>query len=154
MANEQQRLNAIEAARARRVVGAIEKTVRMEWFINEVVRKVHMTLKQRVRLATEYLKNRVVINISRPVTKTVTGGRVKVSNRSLPGEFPKADTTNLLKTIFGVIKDEGGGVYDGYVGTPVDYGVILELEMDRSFLVRSLNEEKETISKIVTGPIR
>lgn len=156
MANEQQRIQAIEAARARRVASAGMREAKTEWFIDEVSQTVRMSLKSRVRLATELVKNRVIRNISRPVTKTVvkSGGRSKtiVSNRSKPGEFPKADTTHLMKTIFSAYTEENG-LYTGHVGTPVDYGVILELRMARSFLVRTLRESYNDVLRILSGPI-
>jgi len=47
----------------------------------------------------------------------------------------------------------GNNTYDGYVGTPLDYGAILELKMNRSFLRRTLDEERPTIMKILRKPI-
>lgn len=127
----------------------------MEWFIREVSSKVAVTMRQRVGLATQYLKNKVVRNISTPVVKGTgpRGGRV-VMGRSVAGEFPHAETTQLMKTIFGEVRETSPGVFDGFVGTPLDYGLILETQMDRSFLVRTLREEQGTIKRILTGPIR
>ncbi len=130
--------------------GAGKKLVRIQWFIDEVSNKVAFTMKARVRIATEFVKSKVVKNISRPVTKS--GGRV--SDRSKEGEFPKAETTQLLKTIFGETRTSAKGIYDGFVGTPLDYGLILETRRDRSFLVRTLNEERATVKAILSGPIR
>lgn len=166
MADEAKRIAAIEAARLRRVAAASRREVRFRWFLDEVSDKVSLTMKQRVRMATEFLRDKVVRNISRPVTKTVhtywvqEGSKLKkrqrtvVSNRSKPGEFPKADTTLLMKSIFGEVRDVAPGVCDGFVGTPLDYGLELELRMNRSFLVRTLREERGTIDKILTGPIK
>ena len=124
-----------------------------------------MTFEKRVRMATNYLRDKVVQNISRPVTKTkITGRRsgktgkflpsiTRVTDRSKPGEFPKADTTLLMKTIIAETKMTADGVFDGFVGTPLDYGVILELRLDRSFLVRTLNEERDRITKMLSGPL-
>ena len=122
-----------------------------------------------MRLATEFLKNKVILNISRPVTKTVAYrfARVKsgkgftrkkisftrITYRSVRCEFPKADTTQLLKTIIGDVRVGPDGV-EGFVGTPIDYGLILELDMDRSFLVRTLREEETSLRAILTGPIK
>ncbi len=58
-----------------------------------------------------------------------------------------------MKTIFSSYLNPSPGVYDGAVGTPLDYGVILELVMDRSFMIRTLNEERDIITRILTGPI-
>lgn len=145
-------------AYARRASRAQENVKKTEWFIEEVSDKVRLTVQHRVRLATDYLRDKIVRNISRPVTKTrITGvsGRsyTRVTDRSKPGEFPKADTTLLMKTIFSDHMKVSEGVYDGVVGTPLDYGVILELVKDRSFMVRTLHEERDKITKILTGPI-
>jgi hypothetical protein len=146
---------AVEAARRRRVGRAAQQAVEIEWFIKEVSDKVSMAMRQRVRIATELLKSRVVKNISTPVVKGTgpRGGKV-VTDRSKPGEFPHAETVELLKTIFGVVTETIKGVWDGFVGTPLDYGLILETKMHRSFLVRTLNEERDKIKRILTGPIK
>ena len=146
---------AVMAARGRRGAVAKRQAVSWEWFNREVVDKISMTMKGRMMLVTDFLRNKVVKNISRPVTKGTgpRGGRV-VTNRSKPGEFPKAETTLLMKTIFGMVRPGGKDVWDGFVGTPQDYGVILELRMNRSFLVRTLNEELPSVRRILTGPIK
>lgn len=153
MSRESQRAASIEAARARRAASAGERQAKTEWFIDEVSNRVKMTLQARVRLATELVKNRIIRNISRPVTKTVVGRRTIVTNRSKPGEFPKADTTQLMKSVFSDYSGDNDS-YTGHVGTPIDYGVILELRMVRSFMVRTLRESYDDVLKILTGPIR
>ena len=150
---------AVLEARARDAAYKANSAVRIDWFIEEVSNKVKMTFEKRVRLATSYLRDKVVSNISRPVTKTRVTNKntghsyTRVTNRSKPGEFPKADITLLMKTIFSEVKNSGDGMVDGYVGTPLDYGVILELRLDRSFLVRTLNEERERLTKLLSGPL-
>lgn len=145
---------AVLAARGRRDAAKAGSAVKIDWFIEQVSSRITLTMNQRVRLATAFLKDRVVRNISRPVTKgTGSGGGRVVTDRSKRGEFPKADTTQLIKSVFdGVVVR--GKVTEGFVGVPLDYGVILETRMDRSFLVRTLNEERLRITKILTGPIR
>ncbi len=160
--------SAVEKARVRRLQVAVEKEARIEWFINDVLSRVNVSVKARVKLATNLVKTKVVKNISRPVTKIkgprrrvakgqagggqFKAGRIAVSGRSKPGEFPKADTTQLMKTIFGEVREVSPGVFDGFVGTPLDYGLILEIQLDRSFLVRTFNEERSKIIRIITGP--
>lgn len=141
---------AVLAARKR---SAGKADTRIDWFIDNVATKVKMPMKQRVKVATEHLKSKVVRNLSTPVIKGTgpRGGRV-VRNRSKPGEFPRADTTRLQKDVFADTKTRAG-VHHGYVGVTVDYGLILEIKMDRSFLVRTLREERSRITKILTGPI-
>jgi len=145
---------AVEAGRQRRVGKAAEREVRIEWFIENVCKTVAMNMRQRVSLATHLLKDRVVRNISTPVMKGIgpRGGRV-VTGRSVAGEFPHAETTQLLKTIFEEVQETSPGVYDGFVGTPLVYGLILETRMNRSFLVRTLYESMDNIRTILSGPI-
>jgi len=146
---------AVLAGRARRTGVRTKRLARIEWFIKNVSDKTAFSMKARVKLTTDLLKNKVVDNISKPVTKGKgpRGGTV-VTNRSKPGEFPKADTTHLMKTIFGKVIQSRKGSYDGFIGTTLDYGVILELRMKRSFLVRTMNEERPTVMRILTGPIK
>ena len=143
---------AVLAARGRR---SANKNVEIQWFIDNVSDKVSLSLRQRTKIATELLKTAVVRNISRPVTRSIgpRGGKV-VSDRSKEGEFPKADSTQLMKSIFMEVKMEGKGVYEGYVGTPLNYGLILETRRNRSFLVRTMNEERSKIKRNLTGPIK
>ncbi len=146
---------AVLAARARGAAGAGRRAVRIEWFIENVSDRIQLTMKRRVGIATELLKSKVVRNISIAVVKGIgpRGGRV-VTGRSKPGEFPRAETTMLLKNIFSGVRETSRGVWDGFVATSLDYGVILETRMHRSFLVRSLREERSKITRILTGPIK
>lgn len=142
------------AARSRRGSRAGKDNVRIEWFVSKVANRLDLTMRQRVTIATKFLETRVVKNISKAVTKGTgpRGGRV-VTDRSKAGEFPRAETTQLLKSIFTDVKARKG-VVDGFVGVPLDYGVTLETEMDRSYLERTLNEERKRITRMLTGPIR
>jgi len=114
----------------------------------------NLNLKQRMEIVTEYLRSKTVTNISRPVTKTKgKRGRIVVTNRSKSGEFPKADTTQLLKSIAKDVKVVGRDIVDGYIGTPLDYGLILETSkrLNRSFLTRTFREERGRVVQMLTG---
>lgn len=171
LSREARRIKSIEGARQRRTDRAAQVEIQTRWFIEQVSSTVQLTCKQRVRLATEFVKNKVIRNISRPVKKTVVKGkqgrnsqgqftarqsRTVVSDRSKPGEFPRADTTQLLKTIFSAYEEPGKGNFAGFVGTPLDYGLRLEVveQLDRSYLVRTLNEERANVMAILSGPIK
>jgi hypothetical protein len=145
---------AIASARTRRARTAGRRIANIEWFIKEVSDNISLSMRNRVGIATQLLKDRVVRNISVPVTKGTgpRGGRV-ITNRSRPGEFPRADTIQLMRTIFTDMKEVRSGTYDGYVGTPLDYGLILETKMDRKYLVRTWIETLPAIHRILTGPI-
>ncbi len=149
---------AVLAARARRPAVAAKRAARIEWFIREVNDKVAFTLKTRMRIATDLLRSKVVHNLSKPVGKgkSTKTGRVVVTKRSKPGEFPRAETTLLMSTIFSQVIRAGPAIYDGFVGTPLDYGLILETSkrLNRSFLVRTFRKELPTMTRILTGPIK
>lgn len=148
----------LEAARARRVTTAERRAVRTVWFIENVVKVAKLRTDQKVRLVTELLKNLVVSNISVPVKKEVReyidekgrkAYRVSVTERSKPGEFPRADTTRLLKDIFSDYRWLSPVIFEGYVGTTLDYGLELETKKDRSFFVRTLLENRVLLGRIV-----
>ena len=147
----------IQAAQARRAAGAVQAEARLEWFGNEVMAGANLNLKQRMEIVTEYLRSKTVTNISRPVTKTKgkRSGRIVVTNRSKSGEFPKADTTQLLKSIAKDVKVVSQDIVDGYIGTPLDYGLILETSkrLNRSFLTRTFREERGRVVQMLTGRV-
>ena len=49
-----------EAARQRRVGRAAAQNVEIEWFIKDVNRTVSTAMRKRVKLATDFVKNRVI----------------------------------------------------------------------------------------------
>lgn len=146
---------AVQAAHMRRAASAARRPARIQFFM-ERLKRVQIPMKSRVDIATEYLKSKVVRNISIPVVKVKgkRGGTIVVK-RSKPGEYPRADTTHLMKTIFGQTREISPGVYHGYVGTPLHYGLILETSkrLRRSFLKRTLYEELPRLREMMTGPI-
>jgi hypothetical protein len=146
---------AVLNARQRRGGLGAASEVRWQWFLREVSDKIKFTLLDRTKIITSHVMSKVVKNLSTPVVKGTgpMGGRVVV-NRSKPGEFPRAETTQLMKTIFSDVVEFVDGSCEGYIGTPLDYGVILELKMNRSFLVRTLDESRPDIVKVLTGPIK
>ena len=149
--------SAVAAAQSRRAGRAGRAQVNIEWFIDDVQRRTDMTFHQRVLTAIEYLRVKVIANINVPVVKqvvTLTRGpnkgksRTRVLERSKPGEFPRADTEELYKSIFSIVVQTENG-FEGYIGTPQDYGIRLELKMDRSFLRRTLMEEIPALERIL-----
>jgi len=77
-----------------------------------------------------------------PVEKDNKG---RVTVRSLPGQFPRAETTLLLKSIFWQRKSK----LRRWIGTSLDYGLHLEVNprLDRSFLLRTINENNRFIRR-------
>ena len=126
-------------------------TAIVNWYGHGINKHVNLHLTSRVKIAAEFLRGRVVRNISRPVFKFKNkAGRTVVdpASRSKPGEFPKADTTRLMKDIFWKMEHKHSAI----IGTTLDYGLILETRMNRSFLRRSLNENLPTIRAILLTP--
>ena len=128
--------------------------VQIQWFDQQLMQGVEMTTRKRVSFAAQWLRDRIVINISRPVRK-IRGGKSKSGktktqvdreSRSKPGEFPKADTTRLMKDVFWQ-KTHGGST--AQVGVTLDYGLYLEVFMDRSFILKTFNQEHAMLSKIL-----
>lgn len=134
------------AAKQRRQ-GRIRATIR--WFDRQVARNIEIGMGSRVKLALQILRDQIVVNISDPVVKfRSASGRIRVDpqSRSKPGEFPKADTTRLMKDVFWQMDGRESGI----VGITLDYGVILETRRDRSFLLRTLNQMRGEIRRILT----
>ena len=147
------------AARERRIA---RWNVRVRWLGDRVRRNVRMGMVQRLKVTAQLLRDRVVINISIPVVKLKrkvtftdpTTGRTRTrtktvvdrNSRSKPGEFPRADTTRLMKDIFWDLDERLGRAR---VGTTLDYGLRLEIRMQRSFLRRTLLESQRQLAVIL-----
>jgi hypothetical protein len=142
---------------AKRQERAAKVTTRIQWFDDQLTAGVEKTGRQRVAFAAQMLRDAIVINISKPVKKIKQSRRgkdgkrssktvVDPKSRSKPGEFPKADTTRLRKDIFWEKTKGGNGAI---VGTTLDYGLILELYRDRSFILRTFNKLRPQLSKIL-----
>lgn len=144
MASREQML----AARDRRMA---RFDTRLEWFGDRVLGNVRIGMEARLRATAQLLRDKVVINISIPVVKQKSArtGRIVVTERSRPGEFPRADTTRLMKDIFWEVRQEE---MTARVGTTLDYGLYLELYMHRSFLRRTLMEVADRIGVILADP--
>jgi len=130
----------------------IDFNVRMEMFTDKIVQKTTLTAAQRIKIAGQVLRDAVVVNLSRPVrkykskiTKRIT---VDPESRSKPGEFPRADTTRLKNDIYARHYPEQAM---SRIGTTLLYGLVLETRLDRSFLRRTLNEQRARILLIVQG---
>jgi len=146
---------------AKRAERAGRVNTRIEWFDAQLTAGVKKTAKQRVAFAAQTLRDAIVVNISTPVRKIAgsapkdkktgqfqKGGKSRVdpSSRSKPGEFPHAETTRLRKDIFWQSTHGGNGAI---VGTTLDYGLILELYRDRSFILRTFNQLRPKLSKVL-----
>ena len=113
------------------------KVTAFVWNGPKVQAGLEAKMKARVKLAGQLVRDQVVRNISKSVAS---------HGRSKPGEFPHADTTRLMKSIFWEAVDDG---LKANVGTPVDYGLELELG-GRSFLRRTVIEMDSQLKQLFT----
>ena len=126
----------------------------LDWFGKQVYARIDQEIGRRVGVATSLLRKRILFNISLPVKRTIGPKGGTVVERSKPGEFPRRDTALLMGTMMSGVARVTPGVHEGYVGTPLDYGVLLEMRMDRSFLLRTFFQELGTVQAILTKPMR
>lgn len=164
----------IMAMRARQAIGRREAKhqVKVKSFADKLANDMQVGMAARVKLVGQLLRDKVAINLSRPVTKlpqrrrravTLRSGEVRPAgsqftwvdpgSRSRPGEFPKAETARLRNNIFyrfvkGSTQMKRPRVL---IGTTLGYGVLLETRMRRSFLRRTLREELDMVRKILTS---
>jgi hypothetical protein len=135
--------------------------IKVRLFITQTLKKRKLNAAQRVRIAGQFVLDKIKTNLSRPVRKIKRIGKsadgtrttrttVDPKSRSKPGEFPRADTTRLMKDIFH-IHDANEANPSSKLGTTLKYGLLLEVTMDRSFLRRTLNEMRSQILLILKG---
>lgn len=121
---------------------------RVEYLGQRWQKNFKMTVKARLMLVGQLLRDRIVINIAIPVTKYRNNrGTISVTDRSKPGEYPRADTTRLMKDVFWKLMDNEREVR---VGTTLDYGFILETQANRSFLLRTFRETQHVLANALT----
>jgi hypothetical protein len=114
---------------------------RVTLFIQKIVNKNTLNAAQRVRRTVKTLG---ADGTATRITKTV----VDPNSRSKPGEFPRADTTRLMKDIFHV---HDPSVPVSRIGTTLKYGLLLEVKLNRSFLRRTLMEMRAQVLLILQG---
>lgn len=142
-------------ARERRI---IKWNTKVEWLGNRWRTGLRMGFQARLKLVGQLLRDRVVINIAIPVHKErgarrrggdgrFRAGAVRVTKRSRPGQYPRADTTRLMKDIFWKMVTDN----ELRIGTTLDYGLRLETEMERSFLLRTFRETQHILVNSLTN---
>lgn len=128
-------------------VDGVSFSARTEWYGMDLSARVDLDVTKKLHLAAMMLRDRVVVNLSTPVRKYQNArGRIVVdpTSRSRIGQFPRADTTRLMKDIFFHV-DEGR--QRAIVGTTLDYGLELEIG-GRSFLRRTLDEMRPALQRM------
>ena len=120
----------------------LDANVKIEWFTRRVERSINIGLDRRARLAAQLLRDKIVVNISLPIERDDRGD---VAVRSVNREFPRIETGRLMRDIF--VKRMGPGWYR--IGTTLDYGLILETRMNRSFILRTFREMRGQIHRML-----
>jgi len=139
---------------AKRLLRHVRIDSRVDTYEDELKKGVQKTMRQRVAIASQLFRDKVVANLSKPVRK-ISGTRTKrrivdPTSRSKEGEFPRADTTRLMKDIFVRRSDDGS---KAQIGTTLGYGLILETKMKRSFLRRTFNEFRPQLTRILGSDV-
>jgi hypothetical protein len=120
--------------------------VRTKFYVKEVVSEFESHNRQNVKDATTFLTEQIKRNLTRVWHRG--------ENPSKEGEFPHAITGNLAKSIRGRTvkggKRKKGITWTGYVSVGEEYGLILELYRNRSFMVRTMEESKQALLKYLT----
>lgn len=131
--------------------GKTEATV--VWNGEKLEKILELEFSKRIKLATQLVKDQVKLNLNRsvlkykgPISKKI---RVLPESRSRPGEFPRKETGDLQKNIFGETPRPDWGV----VGTTYGYGLLLETQMNRSYLRRTLLEMQPKIRQILVKTV-
>lgn len=118
--------------------------LKLNMFTDRITRQINAGMDQRVKLAAQLIRDKAVVNVSMPVGRNEKG---TVTTRSLPGEFPRVETARLMRDIF--TQRVARAHYR--IGTSLDYGVILETLLNRSFLRRTLREVRRRIRRILVS---
>ncbi|MFC7443406.1 hypothetical protein [Laceyella putida] len=123
------------------------RKVRQKFYIRETLDRFESHNKENVQNATTYLVEQIKRNLLRTSNQ---GGK----NPSKPGELPHYGSKDLAKSIRGRTvkggKTRRGITWTGYVTMGEEYGLILELYRNRSFMVRTMQEEKRAIYQNLT----
>lgn len=134
----------------------------VRWNSQGLQTEIKQAMYKRMLLVGETIKNAHVKNLSKPVRKINKKRRRSTSRgakgttytyadpatRSKAGEYPRADTTNLMKNIFADVDIDPAGI-SCQVGTPTDYGAELELKAGRLGLRATLIETLPMVRKII-----
>lgn len=154
------------------------RDVSIKWFGPKVIRQIRTGMGRRLALVAADLRGKVVRNLSVPVkkirrriTRGPNKGKIRTvvdpTSRSKPGEFPRADTTRLMKDIFWTVGNSAqkrnasaasgrvgtSAPLRATVGTTLKYGLILETKLDRSFLRRTFRQQQAIYARILSLPL-
>lgn len=114
-------------------------TTSVKWHDRAYVARVKTEMNRRLDAAGEYLRGKIVRNISLPTS---------IYGPSKVGEYPHADSGKLRQSIYS--RQTSPGVQE--VGSPLPYAYHLETK-GRSFIFRTFKEERPALRRIMLKPI-
>lgn len=155
----------VSVARAEAITAAVEAASRkqgkyggrkyeIKWNGARMLKVMELEFSKRLRVASQLVKDQVKRNLSKPVLKYESPKTERIvvlrESRSKPGEFPRQETSTLMRDIFSeLVAPDAAGLRKAVVGTTLGYGLRLETKMRRSFLRRTLNEMLPTVQRIL-----
>ncbi len=113
------------------------------WQGDEFFEEVRGQIRANIGTAAEVLKADIQENIG------IQG--VPEARRSYRGEFPRMETGDLQRSIQVSGPTESNDTITAKVGSNLPYAQVLEEEMDRSFLARTLHENEDNYAQIIIG---
>jgi len=120
--------------------------VTIQWNGDRVEGVIYKDMSEKMGKAVKMIRFRTVKNITKRVVLYRSPG--SPVSRSKPGMYPYFDTGKLAHSILGLVKEYKHGSWEGYVYTNVDYSLYLERDLDRSFLVRTFNENYDALRRL------
>ena len=125
------------------------RNITVHWHVGAFQNALFSELRNRIQIVGHYLKNKTQENVSVLVDMDSRGN---VTQRSRPGEFPRMETGELRDSI--KVDFENSGL-NASVSVGAEHGIKLEVykRWNRSFLVRTLQEEKQYIRSIMMKPL-
>ncbi len=129
--------------------------VNFNWHGDEISKKIEDTMVNRLDLAGFTLMNEARDLVSRNQARAGKGARKVGLDPSTPGTPPKRVTGTLHRSIFWALDRQA---VKGRVGTPLKYGLFLELGTvrmaARPWMITAVRNKREAIKRILTKEIK
>jgi hypothetical protein len=128
---------------------------KFNWNGDEIASKIKGTMLDRLDFAGITLMNEARDLISRSQPRSGKGARKVGLDPSRPGTPPKRVTGTLHRSVFWALDRQRG---KGRVGTPLKYGLFLELGTSkmaaRPWMITALRNKREAIKRILSKEIK
>lgn len=127
---------------------AVPKTV-IKWFDKQRISELDQEMRRRMEIVMALLERDLKQAVSVPVGRDSFG---RVTERSVPGEFPRLETGALKASIDSKVVRDGKNSWAGLIWAKKPYGYILEKKMDRLFLKAIYYKNLHKIKRELTRP--